>query len=63
MPTIEYVLSGPVQPSRYNDITVIEYNDPGKPKPEPVDIEYEDESTYVDPYKVSSKNGGMIMPE
>lgn len=60
MPTIEYFMKGKAQPSRYNDITVID--DP-KPWTPPVDYEEEDETKYVDQFKVSTANGGMIMPE
>ena len=60
MPTIEYFMKGKAEPSRYNDITVINDVRPSKP---PVDVEEEDETQYVDPFKVSTANGGMIMPE
>lgn len=60
VPKIIYYLKGPAQPSRDNDITTIETMEPEK---EPVDVEFEDEKAYVDPYKVSTTHGGMIRPE
>lgn len=59
-PKITYYLKGPAQPTRYNNITTIETMEPEK---EPVDVEFEDEKAYVDPYKVSTAYGGLIMPE
>ena len=60
MPLHDYYLEGKKEPSRYNDITVIKPDDPPK---KPVADEDEDEEDYKDPYKVSTANGGSIMPE
>ena len=67
MPLIPYFIDGKATPSRYNDITVIKPpTDPNK-KPEKRcicgDDDDGDEKDYKDPFKVSTKHGGRIMPE
>ena len=58
-------MDGKATPSRYNDITVIK--PPTDPNAKPKRRDYwdddVDEKDYKDPFKVSTNNGGRIMPE
>lgn len=57
MPKLPYIMSSPQQPSRYNDRTIINYQEKSND-----DVEANDTKDY-DVFRVSEKYGGRIMPE